>query len=602
MPEVLDTRYELDEVIVRGGITVVYRGRDTWLDRIVAVKRPRADLARDQAFRARFRSEVQSVASLNHPSVVSVYDIGESVVDSIPIPYVVMEYVDGRTLRELLRDEHSLLPESALKIIDGVLRALDYSHSNGIVHRDIRSANVMLTRSGDVKVVGFGSVRALDDNEGDTTNPQVIGSADCLSPEQARGERVDGRSDLYSTGCLLYELLTGRLPFIGDSPIAVAYQHVRENPVPPSQLHPEIPRWADSIVLKAMAKNPADRYQNAAEMRADIQRVLVGRIPRASVHRTLLRGGAEEVFAYLVDQGPRFWLGYKEYKEARAKGVQAQPVVAPEGGAFEEEVFADLAEQGTQFRLDYKKYQLSRNESPRARPERRATPPSQINRQSQQVFDSSRKPPPGKRVRQSDSPARLEKSYASRSVRTKRPRSHAGENDDPVSVAVRAALKPGLLTFNPPPVMMQGQWERVEVGIARSAEFREALTVGLRGRGEPQFEPINTSSVMGVELSGPAFMVRSFSPAEQLVPQTARWEFDVRPVRAGRQTLTLCVSMRIDSPLTGHIAVPVLERDIRIRVAVGFSARRFLVENWQWLIATGLGIGGVIAAWATLFH
>ena len=199
MPEVLGTRYGLDEVIVRGGMTMVYRARDTWLDRIVAVKRPRADLARDQAFRVRFRSEVQSVASLNHPSVVSVYDIGESVVDSIPIPYVVMEYVDGRTLRELLRDEHSLLPESALKIIDGVLRALDYSHSNGIVHRDIRSDNVMLTRSGDVKMVGFGSVRALGDNEGDTTNPQVIGSADCLSPEQARGERVDARSDLYST-------------------------------------------------------------------------------------------------------------------------------------------------------------------------------------------------------------------------------------------------------------------------------------------------------------------------------------------------------------------------------------------------------------------
>ena len=584
MPEVLGTRYELDEVIVRGGMTVVYRARDTWLDRIVAIKRPHADLARDQAFRVRFRSEVQSVASLDHPLVVSVYDIGESVVDSIPIPYVVMEYVDGRTLRELLRDEHSLLPESALKIIDGVLRALDYSHSNGIVHRDIRSDNVMLTRSGDVKVVGFGSVRALGDNEGDTTNPQVIGSADCLSPEQARGERVDGRSDLYSTGCLLYELLTGRPPFVGDSPIAVAHQHVRENPVPPSRVHPEIPRWADSIVFKAMAKNPADRYQNAAEMRVDIQRALVGRIPRAS----LLRGGAEEVFAYLVDQGPQFWLGYKEYMAARAKGVQAQPVVASDGGAFEE-VFAYLAEQAPQFWLDYKKYATHppRDYAPRA--SRSIALPGRRNRQME---------PP--RMEKMD--ARLEKSDASRSVRTKRPRSHAEESDDPVSTAVRAALKPGLLTFNPPAVMIQGQWERIEVGIARSAEFREALTVGLRGRGEPQFEPINTSSVMSVELSGPAFMVRSFSPAEQLVPQTARWEFDVRPVRAGRQTLTLCVSMRVDSPLTGHIAVPVLERDIRIRVAVGFSARRFLVENWQWLIATGLGIGGVIAAWATLFH
>ena len=373
--------------------------------------------------------------------------------------------------------------------------------------------------------------------------------------------------------------------------------------MPPSRVHPEIPRWVDSIVLKAMAKNPVDRYQNAAEMRADIQRALVGRIPRASVRRILLRGGAEDVFAYLADQGPRFWLGYEEYKAARAKGVQAQPVAASERGTFEEEVFAHLEEQAPQFWLDYEKYKRSPDESLGARPEARAAAgsPTHLAR-DYYAPRSSRRPLPGKRVRRSEGPARSVKSDASRSVRTKRPRSHAEESDDPLSMAVRAALKPGLLTFNPPAVMIQGQWERIEVGIARSAEFREALTVGLRGRGEPQFEPINTSSVMSVELSGPAFMVRSFSPAEQLVPQTARWEFDVRPVRAGRQTLTLCVSMRVDSPLTGHIAVPVLERDIRIRVAVGFSARRFLVENWQWLIATGLGIGGVIAAWATLFH
>jgi serine/threonine protein kinase len=188
-----------------------------------------------------------------------------------------MEYVDGRTLRDLLCDGRRLLPARALEIVDGILRALDYSHRNDIVHRDIKPANVMLTRTGDVKTMDFGIARALSDSQVTMKQTsQVIGTAQYLSPEQARGEQLDARSDLYSTGCLLYELFTGRPPFSGDSFVAIAYQHVRENPVPPSQVDPEIPRWADVIVLKAMAKNPADRYQNAAEMRADIQRVMSG--------------------------------------------------------------------------------------------------------------------------------------------------------------------------------------------------------------------------------------------------------------------------------------------------------------------------------------
>jgi len=186
----------------------------------------------------------------------------------------------------------------------------------------------------------------------------------------------------------------------------------------------------------------------------------------------------------------------------------------------------------------------------------------------------------------------------------KRRRSQAEQPDDAVTRAVRAAVKPGVLTFNPPAEMIQGQWERVEVGIARSLELRKALAAGLRGRGEPQFERINTSPFMSVELSGPSFEVVSFGPTEQLVPEIARWEFDVRPYRAGHQTLTLCVSLRVDSPITtgGRIAVPVLKREIRIRVDVGFSVRRFLAKNWQWLIATTLGLGGALATWVTLFR
>ena len=273
----LGGRYELDGIVGRGGMAEVFRARDIRLDRIVAVKTLRDDLARDQTFQARFRREAQSAASLNHPSIVAVYDTGEDMVGPTPVPYIVMEYVDGRTLRDLLRDDRRLLPERAAEITDGVLRALDYSHRNGIVHRDIKPGNVMLTRSGEVKVMDFGIARAVSDAQATMTQTaQVIGTAQYLSPEQARGERVDARSDLYSAGCLLYELLTGRPPFTGDSPVAIAYQHVRENPIPPSRVDPEVPPWADSIVLKAMAKDPAARYQSAGEMRNDLQRALSG--------------------------------------------------------------------------------------------------------------------------------------------------------------------------------------------------------------------------------------------------------------------------------------------------------------------------------------
>jgi serine/threonine-protein kinase len=276
-PRLLGDRYELEGVVGRGGMAEVYRGRDLRLDRTVAVKTLRADLARDQTFQARFRREAQSAASLNNPSIVAVYDTGEDLSSGVPVPFIVMEFVDGRTVRELLIEGHRLLPERTLEIVSGVLRALEYSHQAGIVHRDIKPGNVMVTRNGDIKVMDFGIARSMSDDQATMTQTaQVIGTAQYLSPEQARGERVDARSDLYSTGCLMYELLTGRPPFTGDSPVAIAYQHVRENPVPPSRLDPTLPPWADSIVLKAMAKAPSDRYQSAAEMNADIQRAASG--------------------------------------------------------------------------------------------------------------------------------------------------------------------------------------------------------------------------------------------------------------------------------------------------------------------------------------
>ena len=287
-PRRLDNRYELDGVVGRGGMAEVYRARDLRLDRVVAIKTLRADLARDATFQARFRREAQSAASLNHPSIIAVFDTGEDRSTGTPVPYIVMEFVEGKTLREILRQERKLPPERALELTDGILRALDYSHRGGIVHRDIKPANVMITRNGDVKVMDFGIARAMADSAATMTQTaQVIGTAQYLSPEQARGERVDARSDLYSTGCVLYELLTGQPPFTGDSPVAIAYQHVREEPIPPSQLDPSIPAWADAIVLKSMAKDPAMRYQSAAEMRADIQRALSGMPIESSATQTM---------------------------------------------------------------------------------------------------------------------------------------------------------------------------------------------------------------------------------------------------------------------------------------------------------------------------
>jgi eukaryotic-like serine/threonine-protein kinase len=236
----------------------VYRARDLRLDRIVAVKALREDLAQDRTFQARFRREAQSAASLNHPSIVAVYDTGEDVAGNIGVPYIVMEYIDGCTVNDLMRDDRRLLPERALEIVDGVLRALDHSHRHGIVHRDIKPANVMLTRSGEVKVMDFGIARALSGSQVTITQTaQVIGTAQYLSPEQARAERVDAGGDLYSTGCVLYELFTGRPPFTGDSPVAIAYQHVRVNPVPPSQADPEVPRWADPTVGRSSTSGSA---------------------------------------------------------------------------------------------------------------------------------------------------------------------------------------------------------------------------------------------------------------------------------------------------------------------------------------------------------
>ncbi|MET0467335.1 MAG: Stk1 family PASTA domain-containing Ser/Thr kinase [Aeromicrobium sp.] len=293
----LGDRYQVGELVGRGGMADVRAGHDMRLGRPVAIKLLRADLAADETFQERFRREAQSAASLNHPSIVAVYDTGEATDPTgATVPYIVMELVEGRTLRDVLRDGRKILPERALSITADILAALDYSHRAGIIHRDIKPANVMLTPEGKVKVMDFGIARAIaDTSSAMTQTAAVIGTAQYLSPEQARGETVDARSDIYSTGCVLYELLTGRPPFVGDSPVSVAYQHVREEARPPSQLNPDVSLEVDHVVAKALAKRVDDRYSSAGDMRKDIEHVLAGGSVDAPTQAVTAVGAATQV-------------------------------------------------------------------------------------------------------------------------------------------------------------------------------------------------------------------------------------------------------------------------------------------------------------------
>ena len=296
MNKILGARYQLGEMIGTGGMADVYIAQDQRLSREVAVKILRSDLAKDPTFVSRFRKEAKAAAGLNHPGIVAVYDSGED-----PAPYIVMELVSGHTLRELIHGGERLQLDRALEIGAGILEALDYSHQRGIVHRDIKPANIMITDNGDVKVMDFGIARAMDDLGATLTSTwNVVGTAQYLSPEQALGEVADAPTDIYSTGCLLYELLTGRPPFSGETPVSIAYQHVSGALVPARQVQPDLPESVEVVLAVALAKKPEDRYASANAMLQDINKIRAGQNISTKVARAPLASRRTVIVTGLV--------------------------------------------------------------------------------------------------------------------------------------------------------------------------------------------------------------------------------------------------------------------------------------------------------------
>ncbi|HEX6207747.1 MAG TPA: Stk1 family PASTA domain-containing Ser/Thr kinase [Actinomycetota bacterium] len=352
---VLGNRYEIERVLGEGGMAKVFLGTDRVLGRTVAVKVLSPQYAEDQQFVARFRREAQAAAALNHPNIVSVFDTGSTG----NVHYIVMEYVEGRTLQDTLREESRLTPERSIEIGEAVAKALSAAHAKGLVHRDIKPGNIMITREGQVKVMDFGIARATT-SDTVTQTAAVLGTAAYLSPEQAQGETVDHRSDIYSLGVVLYEMLTGRQPFTGDSPVSIAYRHVTEDPTPPSRLNPDVRESLDAIVMTSMAKAPGDRYQSAQELIDDLRRASEGMPVAAAVplpgdttqvidrggHTQVLTGPLEEEMEEEEERGRRvgwivFWtllilaiLGLASFFLVRALLTGPEPVTVPDVVGF----------------------------------------------------------------------------------------------------------------------------------------------------------------------------------------------------------------------------------------------------------------------------
>lgn len=349
---VLNDRYELGDLIGRGGMADVWRGRDLLLGRDVAVKILRSDLARDPIFQARFRREAKAVAGLNDPAIVAVFDTGDTDIqmpgelNTLKVPFIVMEFVSGHTLKERLQGG-PLPAQDAVNATLGVLAALTSSHAQSIVHRDIKPANVMITNAGAVKVMDFGIARALADSAATMTQTQaVVGTAQYLSPEQARGESVDERSDIYSAGCLLFELLTGRPPFIGDSPVSVAYQHVGEQPPLASQFNPSVTPQLDAVLAMALTKDRTKRIQTAGEFASLLRAAQRGEMPMQATQATSVITPAQEQTQAMASLAPA---------ALAASAAAAAPATGgfgtiPEDASHEDDFFSSDVDQAQEVR------------------------------------------------------------------------------------------------------------------------------------------------------------------------------------------------------------------------------------------------------------
>src|SRR5215831_15273284 len=289
MGDVFANRYEVERELAKGGMADVFVAYDRQLKRRVAVKVLFPEFARDPSFVERFRREAQNAASLNHANIAAVYDWGQE----RGTYYIVMEYVEGRSLRDIIRTDGPLPATAAARISSELADALAFAHRNGVVHRDVKPGNVLITASGQVKLTDFGiAANQFDANQSLTQTGSVMGTATYFSPEQAQGHSVDGRSDVYSLGVVLYEMVTGQPPFVGESPVAVAYKHVREEPPPPSTRAPDLPPDLERIILTAMAKDPDARYQTADDLRTDLLRFVRGQPPIGGPVAALLADGA----------------------------------------------------------------------------------------------------------------------------------------------------------------------------------------------------------------------------------------------------------------------------------------------------------------------